>query len=150
MREMLSLTWSNAVANQGTAMEIVIRPATAADAGAVHKIVLLALRETNARDYPPSVIDRLVSTLPDKVASYLTIWRTFVAIVDGQVVGTGSLNGPDGERRLCPPRLSGTRHRHQERRHRPIAGDIERAILGDGKTVLHQARFQGRSGRGIR
>jgi GNAT superfamily N-acetyltransferase len=74
-------------------MEIVIRPATAADAEAIHKIVLQALRETNARDYPPSVIDRLVLTLPDKVASHLTIWCAFVALVDGQVVGTGSLNG---------------------------------------------------------
>jgi GNAT superfamily N-acetyltransferase len=73
-------------------MEIVIRLAAAADAEAVHNIVLQALRETNARDYPPSVIDRLV-TLPDKVASHLTIWCAFVALVDGQVVGTGSLNG---------------------------------------------------------
>ena len=74
-------------------MEIVIRNATAADAEAVHKIVLRALRETNARDYPPSVIDRLVLTLPDKVASNLETWCAFVAIVNGQVVGTGSLNG---------------------------------------------------------
>jgi ribosomal protein S18 acetylase RimI-like enzyme len=74
-------------------MEIVIRRATAADAKAVHKIVLLALREINARDYPPSVIDRLVLTLPDKVAANLETWGAFVAIVDGRVVGTGSLNG---------------------------------------------------------
>jgi ribosomal protein S18 acetylase RimI-like enzyme len=74
-------------------MEIVIRHATAADAEAVHKIVLLALRETNARDYPSSVIERLVLTLPDKVASNLETWCAFVAIVNGRVVGTGSLNG---------------------------------------------------------
>src|ERR1700756_849855 len=74
-------------------MEILIRQATAADAEAVRKIVLLALRETNAQDYPSSVIDRLVLTLPDKVASNLVTWCAFVAIVDGQVVGTGSLNG---------------------------------------------------------
>jgi GNAT superfamily N-acetyltransferase len=74
-------------------MQIVIRRATAADAEAVHEIVLLALRETNARDYPSSVIDRLVLTLPDKVASHLEMWRAFVAIVNGRVVGTGSLNG---------------------------------------------------------
>jgi GNAT superfamily N-acetyltransferase len=74
-------------------MEIVIRPANAGDAEAVHRIVLVALRETNARDYPSSVIDRLVLTLPDKVASHLETWCAFVAIVDGQVVGTGSLNG---------------------------------------------------------
>ena len=74
-------------------MEIVIRRAKAADAEAVHKIVLLALREINARDYPPSVIDRLVLTLPDKVASSLETWHAFVAIVGERVVGTGSLNG---------------------------------------------------------
>jgi ribosomal protein S18 acetylase RimI-like enzyme len=74
-------------------MEILIRQATAADAEGVRKIVLLALRETNAQDYPSSVIDRLVLTLPDKVASNLETWCAFVAIVNGQVVGTGSLNG---------------------------------------------------------
>lgn len=74
-------------------MEILIRHATAADAEAVHKVVLLALRETNARDYPSSVIDRLVLTLPDKVASNLETWCAFVAIVNGLIVGTGSLNG---------------------------------------------------------
>src|SRR5271165_891689 len=74
-------------------MEILIRRATAADAEAVHQIVLLALRETNARDYPSSVIDRLVLTLPERVASNLETWCAFVAMVNGQIVGTGSLNG---------------------------------------------------------
>jgi len=83
----------NTLATQSTTMEIVIRRATAADAAAVHKIVLLAVRETNARDYPSSVIERLVLTLPDKVASNLQTWCAFVAIVNGRVVGTGSLNG---------------------------------------------------------
>ena len=80
-------------ARQSTAMEILVRRATRADAGAVREIVLRALRETNARDYPPSVIDRLVLTLPDKVASNLETWCAFVAIVDGRIAGTGSLNG---------------------------------------------------------
>ena len=74
-------------------MEIVIRQATAEDAESVHKIVLSALLETNARDYPQSVIERLVLTLPDKVASNLQTWCAFVAIANGRVVGTGSLNG---------------------------------------------------------
>ncbi len=65
----------------------------AQDSKAVHEIALRALRETNARDYPASVIDRLVLTLPDKVASNLETWHAFVAIADGRVVGTGSLNG---------------------------------------------------------
>ena len=98
-------------------MGIVIRRATAADANAVHKIVLLALRETNARDYPASVIDRLVLTLPDKVASNLETWCSFIAVVDGQAVGTGSLNGqtvssvyvhPDYQRRGVATQLMDT------------------------------------------
>jgi GNAT superfamily N-acetyltransferase len=73
--------------------QIVIRRATAEDAEAVYEVVLRALRETNAGDYPASVLDRLVLTLPDKVASNLETWRAFVAIADGRVVGTGSLSG---------------------------------------------------------
>jgi GNAT superfamily N-acetyltransferase len=70
-----------------------IRRATAADAEAVSQVVLRALRETNARDYPASVIDRLVSTLPEAVAAKLEAWHAFVAVVDGRIVGTASLDG---------------------------------------------------------
>ena len=73
--------------------DVEIRRATAADAEAVYEIVLRALRETNARDYPASVIDRLVLTLPKGVASKLEEWQAYVAVVDRQIVGTGSLNG---------------------------------------------------------
>lgn len=73
--------------------QIAIRRATADDSRAVYEIVLHALRETNARDYPASVIDRLVLTLPEKVASNLVTWHAFVALVDGRVVGTASLSG---------------------------------------------------------
>ena len=55
--------------------DLEIRRATAADTGAVYEIVLRALRETNARDYPASVIDRLVLTLPEGVASKLEEWH---------------------------------------------------------------------------
>ena len=72
--------------------EVVTRRATAGDAEAVYEIVLRALRETNARDYPASVIDRLVLTLPKGVASKLEEWHAYVAVVDGRIVGTASLN----------------------------------------------------------
>ena len=95
---------------------IAIRRATTDDSGAVHEIVLRALRETNARDYPASVIDRLILTLPEKVASNLDTWHAFVAIVDGRVVGTASLSGhtvksvfvhPDYQRRGVAAKLMG-------------------------------------------
>ena len=72
--------------------EVVTRRATAGDAEAVYEIVLRALRETNACDYPASVIDRLVLTLPEGVASKLEEWHAYVAVVDGRIVGTASLN----------------------------------------------------------
>jgi GNAT superfamily N-acetyltransferase len=84
---------SATIATQSMTMEVEIRRATAGDAEAAYEIVLRALRETNARDYPASVIDRLVLTLPEGVASKLEEWHAYVAVVDGRIVGTGSLNG---------------------------------------------------------
>jgi GNAT superfamily N-acetyltransferase len=74
-------------------MPIDVRRAAAGDSGAVYEVVLRAVRETNARDYPASVIDRLAASLPEKVASKLEEQRAYVAIVDGRIVGTGSLDG---------------------------------------------------------
>jgi GNAT superfamily N-acetyltransferase len=73
--------------------QVEIRRAMAGDAAAVREIIVRALRETNAPDYPPSVIDQLVLTLPEAVASQLMQWHAYVAVADGQVVGTGSLDG---------------------------------------------------------
>jgi GNAT superfamily N-acetyltransferase len=60
---------------------------------AVRDIVLRAVQETNARDYPASVIERLASTLPEAVASRLAEPHAYVAVVDGRVVGTARLDG---------------------------------------------------------
>ena len=83
---------SATIATYDMTTELEIRRATARDAEAVYEIVLRALRETNARDYPASVIDRLVLTLPNGVASTLEEWHAYVAVVDGRIVGTASLN----------------------------------------------------------
>lgn len=96
--------------------QIAIRRSTTDDSGSVHEIVLRALQETNATDYPASVIDRLILTLPEKVASNLDTWHAFVALVDGRVVGTASLSGhtvksvfvhPDYQRRGVATKLMG-------------------------------------------
>lgn len=68
------------------------------------------------KNYPAAVIDRLVLTLPEKVASNLDTWHAFVAIVGGRVVGTASLSGnivksvyihPDYQRRGVATKLMG-------------------------------------------
>jgi len=90
-RERIQLSLAT-IATYNMTTEVVTRRATAGDAEAVYEIVLRALRETNARDYPASVIDRLVLTLPKGVASKLEEWHAYVAVVDGRIVGTASLN----------------------------------------------------------
>jgi GNAT superfamily N-acetyltransferase len=75
------------------ATRIEVRRAGAEDIDAVRDIVLRAVRETNGRDYPASVIDRLASTLPDAVASKLQESHAYVAVVGGRIVGTARLNG---------------------------------------------------------
>ena len=74
-------------------MSIEVRRATAEDAAAVREIVLRALREVNARDYPASVIERLAATLPEKIAATLGQAQAYVATDAGRVVGTARLNG---------------------------------------------------------
>jgi len=74
-------------------MSIEVRRATAEDAEAVREIVLRALREVNARDYPASVIDRLAATLPERIAATLGQAQVYVATEAGRVVGTARLTG---------------------------------------------------------
>ena len=71
---------------------IQIRVATAADAEGISRLVIRTLRETNAQDYAPDIIDTFVSNHePDRVASLIASRRTYVAIVHGTIIGTAGL-----------------------------------------------------------
>ena len=71
-----------------------IRRAQAMDAEGISRIILRALRVTNAADYPPHVIDAVAQNFtPKQVSAQLANRQAFVAVVDGQVVGTASLHG---------------------------------------------------------
>lgn len=75
-------------------MEAVIRPAHDDDADEVSAVILRALRETNARDYPDEVIERVGRSFSPAAVSQLIGKRTvFVATIDGGIVGTASLDG---------------------------------------------------------
>jgi hypothetical protein len=128
-------------------MQVQIRRATAADAKAVCEIVLRAVRETNARDYPASVIDRLASTLPEKVASKLEEWHAYVAQVGDRIVGTGSLNGQIVMSRSNRPRqarrraaIGASSRRHQNRSRCP-----RRTGHAGGRLCLPQHRVHARA-----
>ncbi|KPX93132.1 Acetyltransferase [Pseudomonas amygdali pv. mori] len=77
-------------------MDIKVRPARRGDADAISRVVLAALRTSNARDYPVSVIERVqLSFSPSAIERLMQQRRMFVAVaVAGEVVvGTASLEG---------------------------------------------------------
>jgi GNAT superfamily N-acetyltransferase len=73
---------------------IEIRPATADDAEAICRVAIRTLRETNARDYTPDVIARLVAGFtPQRIAAFIASRPFYVALAHGAVVGTANLDG---------------------------------------------------------
>jgi GNAT superfamily N-acetyltransferase len=73
---------------------IEIRPATVADAEAICRVAIRTLRETNARDYTPDVIARLVAGFsPQRIAAFIASRPFYVALAHGAVVGTANLDG---------------------------------------------------------
>ncbi|KPB59660.1 putative acetyltransferase [Pseudomonas amygdali pv. photiniae] len=75
-------------------MDIKVRPARRADADAISRVVLAALRTSNARDYPVRVIERVqLSFSPSAIERLMQQRRMFVAVAGEVVVGTASLEG---------------------------------------------------------
>lgn len=73
---------------------IEIRSATVDDAEAICRVAIRALRETNARDYTPDVIERLVAGFsPPRIAAFIASRPFYVASAHGAVVGTANLDG---------------------------------------------------------
>jgi hypothetical protein len=75
--------------------EIEIKPVTtAADVEAISRMAIRALRETNARDYAPDVIDRLAATFtPERFAALVASRLVYIANAHGRIVGTANLDG---------------------------------------------------------
>ncbi len=75
-------------------MECRIRPASDGDAGAISKVIVAALRQTNAKDYAPEIIARLEKLFSAAgVREFIRKQKVFVAVVGQQIVGTASLDG---------------------------------------------------------
>lgn len=75
-------------------MECEVRLARESDAASISAVILAALRTTNAKDYPPSVIERVeLSFSPAAVLIFLARRKVFVALTDDHLVGTASLDG---------------------------------------------------------
>jgi GNAT superfamily N-acetyltransferase len=73
-----------------------IRRAGPHDAEDISRVIVRALHETNRRHYPGHVISAIAGNYsPELIATRLTTRLTYVAVVDGAIVGTASLNGRD-------------------------------------------------------
>ena len=80
-------------ASTSFAADVGIRDAAAADVDAISQLIIETLRVSNARDYPPEIIARLVESFrPDQVSVHLTEREVVVAERDARVVATGSLD----------------------------------------------------------
>ncbi|WP_192984235.1 GNAT family N-acetyltransferase [Pseudomonas sp. EggHat1] len=75
-------------------MDCMIRLATKEDAAAISRIVITALRESNAQDYPPEVIAQVEKSFtPEAMAVLLNKRKVFVALMHDDLIATASLDG---------------------------------------------------------
>lgn len=71
-----------------------VRAATVDDAPAVSRVILKALRQSNAKDYSPEVIERVEASFsPSALVKLFQQREVFVALHEQQIVGTASLDG---------------------------------------------------------
>ena len=74
-------------------MQYLIRRATPGDAQAISKVVIAALRQSNARDYAPEVIARIeLNFSPAAILKLMPQRQMYVAVHEQHVVGTASLD----------------------------------------------------------
>jgi len=74
-------------------MQPVIRDATPDDAARISTIIIAALRQTNARDYPAHIIAQVEHSFsPCAVLGLLAQRQVLVATLEGEVMATASLD----------------------------------------------------------
>jgi putative acetyltransferase len=71
-----------------------LRDFEARDAGMLSKLIAETLRRVNIQDYPSEAIEQLIPSYePDELVQKSRSHHTVVADLDGQVVGTASIDG---------------------------------------------------------
>jgi N-acetylglutamate synthase-like GNAT family acetyltransferase len=113
------------------AMEIEIRRATEEDAESISRVILAALRKTNAKDYSPDTIARVEQSFsPSAVSALFRKRKVFAAVVHDTVVGTASLDGTAVRSVFVAPELHG---RGIGKR---LMAVVEQTARADGVDVL--------------
>ncbi|KAF0862805.1 GNAT family N-acetyltransferase [Pseudomonas sp. LD120] len=112
-------------------MECQVRPALEADAARVSQVILAALLTSNAQDYPASVIERVKDSFtPDAILQLMQHRQMFVALVDGTLLGTASLDGRAVRSVFVDPAY------HGHGLGRQLMAAVEQAALDSGQTSL--------------
>lgn len=121
------------IAHSGFAMSLAltIRRATDKDAEAVSRVIIAALRETNARDYTPDIIARVEQSFsPPAMLEFFRRRQVFVAVIGERLVGTASLDGETVRSMFVDPLLQG--HGIGRR----LMLEVEQAARADGVATL--------------
>lgn len=112
-------------------MECQVRPALEADAARVSQVIIAALLTSNAQDYPAHVIERVQDSFtPDAVLQLMRRRQMFVALVDGELLGTASLDGRAVRSVFVDPAY------HGHGLGRQLMAAVEQAALDSGLTSL--------------
>ncbi|WP_095148713.1 GNAT family N-acetyltransferase [Pseudomonas sp. Irchel s3a18] len=113
-------------------MDCQVRLATGEDAEAISHVVMSALRESNARDYPADVIVQVEQGFsPQAIHRLMTQRRVYVASVDQRVVATASLEGETVRSVFVEPQHQGNGIGRQ------LMAVIHATALNLGLEVLH-------------
>ncbi|MGM4928519.1 GNAT family N-acetyltransferase [Tardiphaga sp. 619_E2_N8_5] len=120
-----------------------IRPAQAGDAAGISRVIIRALRETNAKDYTPDIIARVeLSFSPAAVERLIDQRDVFVAEMDDRVVGTASLDGQALRTMFVLPDVQGRGiGRLLVQRIERVARERQLAILTVPATVTAEAFY---------
>ena len=89
-------------------MMISIRKACPEDSSAISTITIAAIEETNAKDYPASVVAKLPENFsPEQIAKRMLVRDTYVSVADGKITGTASLDKNTVRSVFVTPKLHG-------------------------------------------
>jgi GNAT superfamily N-acetyltransferase len=112
-------------------VECLIRPAQRDDAGGISRVIISALRETNAKDYSKAVIARVEQSFsPAAVSDLIGRRLVFVAVDNDTIVGTASLDGQVVRTVFVDPRYQGRGIG------RLLVAEVERAVVEKNVAVL--------------
>jgi GNAT superfamily N-acetyltransferase len=112
-------------------VEYLIRPAQHDDATGISRVIISALRETNAKDYSAEVIAGLEKNFtPTTVSDLLARRLVFVAVNDDVVLGTASLDGRVVRTVFIDPAWQGRGIG------RALMAEVERAAIERGVAML--------------